>query len=288
MSEFERSDYPGQTTASPWARWLILLGISFVAGLLTMGWVVTRWDAAAPYLSWLRPEPAAPAPRATDGPETVMPALPPRPDVETRVAELEKRIGSIAERASAASGNADRAEGLLVAFAARRALDRGLQLGYLEGLLRERFGQTQPQAVATIISASHKPITLDELRAELEALEPELRGEGTRASWLDGFRRELANVVVVRRSEAPSGTPENRLGRARRSLEAGHVDRALAEVARLPARERADGWMGRARRYLAAHNALDLIETAALLTPTHVTSAAPAPRAPAESAPAKP
>lgn len=284
MSEFERSDL-SRETARPWARWLTLLGVTFVAGLLTMGWIVTRWDAAAPYLSWLRPHeeasPASPSLPAQPAAATQPSNSPPTPDVERRVFELEHRIGSIAERASAASGNADRAEGLLVAFAARRALDRGLQLGYLEGLLRARFGQTQPQAVATIIGASHKPVTLDELRAELEALEPELRGEGSNANWLAGFRRELANVVVVRRAETPAGTPESRLGRARRSLEAGHVDRALAEVARLPARERAQGWMGRARRYLAAHNALDLIETAALLTPTHVATPAVPDRGPA-------
>src|SRR3546814_3562519 len=33
---------------------------------------------------------------------------------------------------------------LLIAFAARRALDRGLSLGYLEAQLRLRFGDDQP------------------------------------------------------------------------------------------------------------------------------------------------
>lgn len=267
MSEYDRSDY-NREAGSPWLRWLILLGVAFVAGLLTMGWIVTRWDAAAPYLSWLRPTREASAPRPAVPPVALATAPPPTV-ADDRVAELERRIDAISERASAASGNADRAEGLLVAFAARRALDRGMQLGYLEGLLRERFGQTQPQAVATIISASHKPVTLDELRAELDALAPDLRGEASGASWLDGIRRELATMVIVRRTESPAGTPESRLSRARLNLEAGHVDRALAEVARLPARERAGGWMGRARRYLAAHNALDLIETSALLMPAH-------------------
>ena len=50
-----------------------------------------------------------------------------------RIAELEVRLASTATAAQAAAGNANRAEGLLVAFAARRALDRGLGLGLCRG-----------------------------------------------------------------------------------------------------------------------------------------------------------
>lgn len=271
MSEIDRGDY-ARNGGKPWLRWLILLGITFVGGLLTMGWIVTRWDAAAPYLSWMRPQHptvTAPAPARLATAPAPAAASPATDEVNDRVAELEQRIDAIAERASAASGNADRAEALLVAFAARRAIDRGLRLGYMEGLLRDRFGRTQPQAVATIISASHEPITLEELRAELDLLAPELKGAGPETSWYDGLRRELANMIIVRRADSPAGTPEARLKRATLSLEAGHVDRALAEIARLASRESAKGWMERARRYLAAHNALDQIETSALLSPDH-------------------
>ena len=284
MSEYERSDVVSPAP-KPWVRWLVLLGIAFVGGLLTMGWIVTRWDAAAPYLSWMRPQKLQPL-SALNG------KTPERPgtteavsedDATTmprRVRELEERIDAIAERASAASGNADRAEALLVAFAARRALDRGLQLGYMEGLLRDRFGRSQPQAVATIISASREPVTIEELRADLDAIAPSLKGAGPDANWYDGLRRELANMVIVRRADMPSGTPEARLIRASLSLEAGHVDRALAEVARLPSRDRAEGWIKRARRYLAAHHALDLIETTALLSPDHRTKGGRGPDTP--------
>ena len=41
---------------------------------------------------------------------------------------------------SAAAGSAGRADAMLVAFAARRAIDRGVALGYLEPLLVQRFG----------------------------------------------------------------------------------------------------------------------------------------------------
>ena len=264
MNDYDRADY-GRSAQRSLTGWLLIVGLFFVAGMLAMGWVLTRWDAAAPYLSWMHPAPEA----ATVRPATLM-----TPEqtaaagqVERRVEDLESRINRIAERAAAASGNADRAEALLVAFAARRAVDRGLQLGYVEGLLRDRFGQLQPQAVATVISAARQPITLDELRADLDALAPELSGVGTNASWWESMRRELASAIVVRRSDLPPATPDDRLQRAKLAIEGDHVDRALAEVARLPARDKATAWIAKARRYIAAHNALDLIETSALLMP---------------------
>lgn len=276
MSDYDRADY-AQGGGRPWLRTLILFGLVFVAGLLTMGWILTRWDAATPYLTWMKQPPqTAVVPPEQPAPFVVAPIADTAP-LERRVAQLDTHVKDIAERAEAASGNANRAEALLVAFAARRAIDRGLQLGYLEGMLRERFGRTQPQAVATIITASHRPVTLEDLRGDLDLIAPELIGVGPNADWWDGFKRELAGLIVIRREDTPTLTPDARVDRARASLNAGHVDRALAEIARLPARETADPWLRKARRYVAAHNALDLIETSALLTPARkLASAEPA------------
>ena len=66
-------------------------------------------------------------------------------------------------RPSARKGSAGRADALVVAFAARRAIDRGVALGYLENLLVDRFGAQHPAAVATIITASHQPVRLNDL-----------------------------------------------------------------------------------------------------------------------------
>jgi len=197
--------------------------------------------------------------------------------IDNRVSEIEARLGRIDVRANAAVGNADRAEGLLVAFAARRALDRGIQLGYLEGLLRDRFGAIQPQAVATIIAASRDPVTLDDLRAGLGDIAPALASQAPDESWWDGFKREIAGMIVIRKANAPSPAPADRLARARRALEGGRVAEALAEVSRMPGREQAGKWIASARRYDAARTALDEIETAALLTP-RPTPSPPAPR----------
>jgi hypothetical protein len=258
----------------PMIRALLLILFGFVAGTIAMGYALTHWDTAAAFLKTgsitATPQPVA---TVTAGqpplPLTVIPATSPAEQaaIDRRVATLETRIDRIDARAAAAVGNADRAEGLLVAFAARRALDRGVALGYIETLLRDRFGGDQPQAVATIIGAAHQPVTLDELQAALDSIAPQLMAHAPDENWWQALRREMAGLVIVRRTDTPSPAPEDRLARARNQLQAGHVDAALAEVSRMPGRANADKWIVLARRYAAARGALDAIETAALLTP---------------------
>jgi hypothetical protein len=280
-TEYDRlSDEPRRS--SPFLRALIIAGVGFAGGLVAMGYLLTHWDTAVAYLKGQKP--AQPAPVAMmKAPATA--AMTPRTvdsDIlSMRIGAIEARLDTIEERANAASGNANRAEGLLVAFAARRALDRGTQLGYIESLLRERFGATQPQAVATIISAARQPVTLEELRAGLEQAGPALAGPGKDEGWWEGFRRELAGLVVVRHSNTPSPAASDRLARAKALIAAGQVDEALAEVARLPGRDAAALWIAGARRYVLARGALDRIETAALLQP----QAAPTPGASISPAP---
>ena len=281
MNENEPVEWPADAAPEPvrakrrpWLRWLFLLLAAFAAGLFAMGWVLTRWDAAAPYLSWLK-EPAATS-ATTSPPRALAPSTGIEPEaatamMESRIGELQRQIDTIASRAETASGNADRAEGLLIAFAARRAIDRGLSLGYLEGLLRERFGQQQPRAVATILSAGHQPVTLDQLKTEFETIAPALSGAAPDQRWWDAVRQELAEMIVIRRADMPSARVGDRVARARNALATGRVEMALAEVNRLPARHAAAQWMAHARRYVAAHDALDTIETAALLNPAHRT-----------------
>jgi hypothetical protein len=260
----------------PFLRALIILGIGFAAGLIAMGYLLTHWDTATAFLKG-RPA-AAPmraVPAVTPAPAPIV-SIEGRDALSIRIGAIESRLAEIDERADAAVGNAQRAEGLLVAFAARRALDRGAQLGYIEGLLRERFGATQPQAVATIISAARQPVTLEQLRAGLDEAGPALAGPGPEDSWWDGVRRELAGLVVVRHADRPSTAPGDRLARARTLTESGQIDQALVEVSRLPGRASATEWIGSARRYALARAALDRIETAALLQPS---DAAPPPPA---------
>jgi len=275
-----RVDY-GPTQGPRRRSWLSLLAlpiIAFIGGIAAMGWILTNWSNAAAFIG-VRPAPApapqqavpAPAPAAassTTAPSSVAEQrLVIDPETTRRVNQLEQRVAEIDNQSRAAAGNADRAEGLLVAFAARRALDRGVPLGYIEGLLRQRFGETQRQAVATIITASRQPVTLQQLQDELVEVGPELTGVGQTQNWWTAFRAELGELVSIRRAGTPSTIPAERLRRAERALASGQVDVALAEVSRLPGRDEGGEWIAKARRYVLARRALDMIETAALLEP---------------------
>lgn len=186
--------------------------------------------------------------------------------IDQRLAAAEQRLARLDLQAQAAAGNAARAEGLLIAFATRRALEKGAELGYLADQLRLRFGDALPNAVDTIIRTSRDPITLDQLIARLEGLSPRLAQPNDQRGWAR-FGEELSQLFVIRRESAPSPQPERRLERARLFLESGRMQSAIAEVRNLPGADEAEGWIRDAERYAAAQRALDLIETAAVLEP---------------------
>jgi hypothetical protein len=260
-----------------WLWLLLALLIAFAGGGFTAAYIVTHDVRAAHFLHLVPASEAVAqaeiAQRVVVRPPAPAPIQPlmaaPDPEMAGRIDALENKVDGIETQAREATGDASRAEGLLVAFAARRALDRGIELGYIEGLLRQRFGQTQPQAIAMILSASRLPVTLADLQNGLDAAAPTLASNGGEAktSWWQSARQELANLVVVRRAGEPSTQPADRVARAERMLEAGQVDGALAEIVRLSDHSAANGWIVSARRYLAGRGALDRIETAALLDP---------------------
>jgi hypothetical protein len=282
-------------------RRLALPGIAFLLGLGVMGYLLAHWDAGARLLGVTpaeAPQPPAPAPRPAEPQVQIEPVAPPPaagepgavtgdPDLGRRLAALEQRFGQIASSSRVAVGSADRTEALLVAFAARRALDRGVALGFLEPMLRQRFAGTQPQAVGAIIAAARQPVTLTQLEAELERLGPQLTGAPPDQSWWGAFTSELGSLIVVRRADTPSTEPSQRLERAKRWLQAGEVASAVAEVQRMPGHDHGADWVARARRYAVAHQALDAIETAALLEPHAPPQPQPQP-APAQARPAPP
>jgi hypothetical protein len=257
--------------------WALLL---LIAGGALATWGLSRWDSGARFLGIAPRQPM----------QVVRTAVPPQPVPQVQPAEslaaadaarisiIETRLSAIESQAEAAAGSAGRADAMLVAFAARRAIDRGVALGYLEPLLVQRFGPQHQAAVATIVTASRDPVSLDSLIADYGALGPTLRRGGPEESWWDGFRRELGSVVSIHRADTPSPQPQARYDRALARLEAGAVDAALAETMRLPGSASAGPWIARARRYIAAHRALDEIESAALLGPTSLpTTVAQAP-----------
>jgi len=181
-----------------------------------------------------------------------------------QLAALEARTATVATDAAAAGAQATRAEALMVAFATRRAIDGGTGLGYLEEQLRSRFVGAQPRAVAVLIQAARTPVTIEDLRQALDAIAPDLQSASGR-DWFADTRRELRNLIVLREEGTPSTAPADRLARARRLLDDGRVDAARAEIARMPGAAQAGNWLVAARRYALAHQALDVVETAAIL-----------------------
>lgn len=210
--------------------------------------------------------PASPAatPLAEADASTVEQVTEQQGGLEQRLAAAEQRLARLDLQAQAASGNAGRAEGLLVAFAARRTLERGEQLGYLADQLRLRFGMAQPDAVRLVISASQDPIRLDQLIARLEGLQSKLVTTDGGPSF-ERLKREISDLFVIRREATPSTRPDRALYRARLSLESGRVEKAIAEVESLPGAANASDWIADARRYAALQNALNILETSAII-----------------------
>lgn len=187
--------------------------------------------------------------------------------IDQRVAAMEQRLARLDLQSQAAAGNAARAEGLLVTFAVRRSLDRGVPLGYLADQLRLRFGDAQPNAVRTVIEVSRDPVTLDRLIARLDGLAPTLEDAPVEEGAIGWLVRELGELFVVRRENSPSPQPARRLERARLFLESGRTEAAVSEVRNMPNAAGAADWIADAERYAAAQQALELLETTALLEP---------------------
>ena len=260
---------PASRSRLNWSARLLIGLTLIILGAAAATWGLARYDRAAHLLGVVPAAPEVRAPQRMLAPPEVeatdVEAANQAAAVEARVAGLEARLARAETAARRAEGSAGRTDALVVAFATRRAIDRGVALGYLETLLVDRFGARHPRAVATIITASRSPVRLDELTAEYEDLGPELRSGGPQDSWWSSFQRELGSLVDIRRADAPSAKPDARYRRALARLEAGDVDTALAETMRLPGAAGADAWVTRARRYVAVHRALDEIESSALL-----------------------
>ena len=257
---------------------LLAACLAFLVGGALAGWAVwyNLGTAAAPQTA------AAPAPAPVSARS---PALSPSPTplaaaqkaeqavervaeqqggIDQRLAAAEQRLTRLDLKAQAAAGNAARAESLLIAFATRRAVERGAELGYLSDQLRLRFGDQWPNAVGTIIDFARTPVRLDSLVARLEGLGPELQQSSEGPSW-GAFKRELNQLFVFRRETTPSPQPQKRLERARWALEQGRLSAAIDEVRGMPGAAKAAAWIKDAERYKKAMDALEVIETAAVL-----------------------
>lgn len=265
----------------------LLIGLLLLLFMLVLGataWRLTRsiygaaqaGDAAGNAAAAVPGVLVDPAATPTGTAALPLPAAPTAGALESRMLDLEQRVVRASVAAQAASGYANRAEAIMVAFAARRALDAGAPLGYIEGQLRVLFDAGQPRAVATIINAANDPVTINKLRAGLEDINLLIAKGDPKESWWSATTRTLGSLVVIRRAGAPAPQPDQRIAHARRAVEAGQIEDAITDMAALPAQPAIAQWLDQARRYNEARRALDVIEAAAILEPRTAPLLAPA------------
>lgn len=250
--------------------------LAFVLGAVLVGWIAWRSGLTLDrVLGREQPARVAALPAAAPPTAAQLPPLSANPAMaqggfDQRLAALEQRLARLDLQAEAASGNAARAEGLLIAFATRRMIDRGSPLGYLEDQLKVRFADAQPNAVATIVSAAQRPVTLDQLATQLQAMAPALAQAPQDESGWRRVTREVSSLFVIRRENRPAQDPSSRIDRALLLLREGRIDNAIIEVRQLPGAAGAANWIAAAQRYVAAQRALDLIESTALIDSTRL------------------
>ncbi|MFM5952760.1 MAG: hypothetical protein ACKOPE_00440 [Novosphingobium sp.] len=264
---YTRSPAPARSGGGMFRVVLAAAFLAFIAGATVVGWLAWDGKLALPERSTAQtaaggPGFAQPSPAPSASTAAVTGQL-----LETQVSALEQRLARIDLQSAASEGNTARAEALLVALAARRAIERGATLGYLEDQLKLRFGAANPAAVSTIIAAAKDPVTLDRLAAELDRLAPQLTGTGPDEGSWSRFRRQVSDLFVVHRDQPGLDAPAARLDHARLLLRSGQVDSAIEEVSRLPTSKAAGDWLAMARRYAQAESALDQIEQTALAEP---------------------
>ena len=234
--------------------------LSFAGGAALVGYLVWNGqidigrDASAPL--------AAPLPAPSPSTSPFAPAA-----LDQQISVMEQRLARLGLQAAAFDGTSVRAEGLLVAFATRRAVDHGQPLGYLEGQLQTRFGSARPDAVKVVTAAANTPLTLDMLAAQLDDLGPALLGTPRDESAWQGFTRTMSGLFVIKRDDGSARPAQRRLESARLLLRSGRVSEALAEIAQMPGNAAAAGWIAAARGYADTQAALDQIEQAALTEP---------------------
>ena len=234
--------------------------LSFAGGAALVGYLVWNGqidigrDASAPL--------AAPLPAPSPSTSPLAPAA-----LDQQISVMEQRLARLGLQAAAFDGTSVRAEGLLVAFATRRAVDHGQPLGYLEGQLQTRFGSARPDAVKVVTAAANTPLTLDMLAAQLDDLGPALLGTPRDETAWQGFTRTMSGLFVIKRDDGSARPAERRLESARLMLRSGRVTEAIAEIAQMPGNPAAAAWIAAARRYAETQAALDQIEQAALTEP---------------------
>jgi hypothetical protein len=239
--------------------------VSFVIGIAAMGWLLSEWTPARNLVLGTSPSPQAvvaqpqSTPAPTAAPEEEIIATP-----EAHMAKIEEKLAIIDQQADSASNDASRAERMMIAFAARRAIERGAALGYLEGALMRQFGGSDANAVSDFIKGARAPVTLEQLEEGLDAAHAGLITSEADAGWFKRIWQDIGSLAVIKHESEDRLTADQRYDRARRAVERDRVEVAIREVQSLPGQADAKPWLERARRYVQVRKALDRLEAVTL------------------------
>lgn len=265
---------------------LILLLIAFVGGIIAAGWAITKYDlfqmdsdnaaividpATVSNANEAAPVASLPNNQRAEQPENIENQNDSINDqlINERVDSLDDRLSRINVQAQQASGNADRTESLLIAFSARRAIDSGSALGYVENELRLKFGNSNPNDVRDIIDAGNNPVRLATLQNQLDTASEILLSPNSDASTWDIMQKELGELFVIRKAGSQPPQADRRLARIKTALSNRDVKTAILEMEQMPGAQNAKEWIAMAKRYVRVQQALDAIEKTAISIPSN-------------------
>lgn len=261
---------------------ILFLLIAFIGGTVAAGWAITKYDlfqtnveneAIVVDQDAISNEQAVAAEPSNNQSVATRENIENQNDtineqlINERVDSLDDRLSRINVQAQQA-GNADRTESMLIAFSARRAIDSGSALGYVENELRLKFGNSNPNDVRTIVEAGNNPVRLATLQNQLDIASEILLSPSSDASTWDIIQKELGELFVIRKAGSQPPQPERRLARIKTALANRDVKTAILEMEQMPGADNADEWIALAKRYVKVQQALDAVEKTAISIPT--------------------
>lgn len=208
-------------------------------------------------------------------------------NMSAEVASLNVKVEQVSGNASrsieAAAASAEKARGVLLVTAARRAAEQGQSLAVLAPALRRQFADADAEAVERLLASSQSAPTLGVLRQRFEQLRPGLAESAAppREDTLwEQFKSGVASLVQVREKGAVAAQRGNaaRLAEMSARLRQGDVSGALLVMQRLPAATQrlARQWRLSAEAYANTYGALQQLEASVLLEDADLPLAAPA------------
>ena len=264
---------------------ILLLLIAFIGGIISAGWAITRYDIfqtgnSAPSIvmdrniikesgtadSETKPSQSAELARTAANQKTAID----NQSIREPINNLGESLPPNDTRSQQASATVDRAESMLIAISARRAVDSGSALGYLEHELRLKFGNSNPDDVRAITDASNNPVRLATLQNQLDSASDILLSPSNDATIWDVIKKEMGELFVIRKAGSQPPQADRRLARIKTALANRDIETAILEMEKMPGAGSARDWIALAKRYMRVQQALDAIEKTALSIPSNI------------------